>query len=138
MGEIVVDNGLERFVIKNQKGEELGEFWMNPTDVEIIKRYDTVADNLAKVADCVTDDMPTEEIIKVLEEKVSTEINYLFNADVASSFFSITSPFSVLSTGEFFVENVLNAISAIISDRTGERMKRVRTRANKYTAKYHG
>lgn len=137
MGEIIVDNGQELFTIKNKQGKILGEIWMNPTDMEIVKRYDQTARNLEKISEAVDADKPEEEILYELEERVKHEIDYLFNAEVSESFFSITSPFTVLASGEFFIENVINAIGAVLEAKTGERMSRIKARVSKYTEKYH-
>lgn len=136
MGEIIVDNGLEEYTIKNKQGKVLGTFYFNPADVEIVKRYECVANNIAHIADGISDDAPVEEVIRALEEKVNKEVDYLFNAEVSESFFSITSPFTPLANGEFFVENVLNAIGKLIEQTTGERFERIKTKVSKYTEKY--
>ena len=69
--------------------------------------------------------------------ELDKQIDYLFNSNVSKSFFSITSPFTVLANGEFFVENVLNAIGKLIEAETGKRFEKVQTKINQYTSKYH-
>ena len=72
-----------------------------------------------------------------MEEKLNKQIDYLFNSKVSQSFFSITSPFTVLANGEFYIENVLNAIGGLIEAETGKRFNKIKTKVDKYAKKYH-
>lgn len=137
MGKIVVDRGLEEYTIEDKNGTVLGKFEMNPADVEMVKRYEYVAEAVSHIADDVDESKDIVEILAEMEEKLNKQIDYLFNSKVSQSFFSITSPFTVLANGEFFVENVLNAIGGLIEAETGKRFKKVQTKINKYTSKYH-
>lgn len=137
MGKIVVDRGLEEYTIEDKNGTVLGKFEMNPADVELVKRYEHVAESVSHIADDVDESKDIVDIVKEMEEKLNTQIDYLFNSNVSQSFFSITSPFTVLANGEFFVENVINAIGKLIEAETGKRFKKVQTKIGKYTSKYH-
>lgn len=137
MGKIVVDRGLEQYTIEDKNGTVLGKFEMNPTDVELVKRYEHVAEVVSHIADNVDDRKDIVDIVKEMEEELDKQIDYLFNSNVSQSFFSITSPFTVLANGEFFVENVLNAIGKLIEAETGKRFEKVQTKIGKYTSKYH-
>ena len=120
MGKIVVDRGLEQYTIEDKNGTVLGKFEMNPADVELVKRYEHVAEAVSHIADNVDERKDIVDIVKEMEEELDKQIDYLFNSNVSKSFFSITSPFTVLANGEFFVENVLNAIGKLIEAETGK------------------
>lgn len=137
MGKIVVDRGLEQYTIEDKNGTVLGKFEMNPADLELVKRYEHVAEAVSHIADDVDESKDIVDIVKEMEEKLNKQIDYLFNSNVSQSFFSITSPFTVLANGEFFVENVLNAIGKLIEAETGKRFEKVKTKINQYTSKYH-
>lgn len=137
MGKIVVDRGLEEYTIEDKNGTVLGKFEMNPADVELLKRYEHVAEVVSHIADDVDESKDIVDILAEMEEKLNKQIDFLFNAKVSQSFFSVTSPFTVLANGEFFVENVINAIGKLIEDETGKRFAKVQTKINKYTSKYH-
>ena len=92
---------------------------------------------MSHIADDVDESKDIVDIVKEMEEKLNKQIDYLFNSNVSQSFFSITSPFTVLANGEFFVENVLNAIGKLIEAETGKRFEKVQTKIGKYTSKYH-
>jgi len=137
MGKIVVDRGLEEYTIEDKNGAVLGKFEMNPSDAEMIKRYEQVVEAVAHIADDVDESNDVVDILDELEKQLSKQIDYLFNSNVSQSFFSITSPFTVLASGEFYVENVLNAVGGLIEAETGKRFKKIQTKISKYTSKYH-
>ena len=137
MGKIVVDRGLEQYTIEDKNGTVLGKFEMNHAHAELVKRYEHVAEAVSHIADNVDESKDIVDIVKEMEEKLNKQIDYLFNSNVSQSFFSITSPFTVLANGEFFVENVLNAIGKLIEAETGKRFEKVQTKIGKYTSKYH-
>ena len=137
MGKIIVDRGLEQYTIEDKNGTVLGKFEMNPADLELVKRYEHVTEAVSHIADNVDESKDIVDIVKEMEEKLNKQIDYLFNSNVSQSFFSITSPFTVLANGEFFVENVLNAIGKLIEAETGKRFEKVQTKIGKYTSKYH-
>lgn len=137
MGKIVVDRGLEEYTIEDKNGTVLGKFEMNPADLEMVKRYEKVAEAVGHIADGVDKSKDIADILAEMEEKLNKQIDYLFNSDVSQNFFSITSPLTVLANGEFFVENVLNAIGKLIEAETGKRFKKVQSKINQYTSKYH-
>lgn len=137
MGKIIVDRGLEEYTIEDKKGNVLGSFEMNPADIEMVKRYEKVADAVSHIADDVDESKDIVDIMTEMEEKLNKQIDYLFNSKVSQSFFSITSPFTVLANGEFYIENVLNAIGGLIEAETGKRFDKIKTKVDKYAKKYH-
>lgn len=137
MGKIIIDDGTEEFTIEDKQGNILGSFRMNPSDVNIAKRFEEVADKITHLADNVDENQDLVDVIDDLEKKVYEQINYLFNADIADEFFSITSPFTPLANGQLFLEQVLEQIGKLVESDTGKRFKKIQTKASKYTKKYH-
>ena len=78
------------------------------------------------------------ETLRDVEKVIYEKINYLLDADVAESFFSIMGPLSPLASGQFFVESVIDAIGQAIQIEIGERVKKVKSKIRKHTSKYHG
>ena len=127
MGNVIkINDGFKTYDIQNQDGKLLGQFSFNPADTNIIKRYNDAVEN----AD-------TAEVYKKLDEKTYELIDGIFNADVASNFFQIMGPFSPLANGEFFVASVIGAIGQALESELGERVKKVNSKINKHTSKYH-
>ena len=138
MGNVIkIDDGSEVFDIVNTRGEILGQFTFIPSDFDLVKRYEeTVAAFEQMQAELNSADNPSLDIIKELDRKMGEQVDYLFNAKVADKFFSITSPFTILNSGQFFVENVINAIRGVIEEKRDVKLKAIQSHVQKYTQKY--
>ncbi len=134
--DITIDDGSRVYNIRNKRGELLGQFPFVPSDIGIIDRYKHTIQVFDELQASVTD-KSDEAAITEMSEKMKKEIDYLFNADVSGTFFKITGPFSILGSGEFFVENVIKAVQGVIEHETGTRLEKTKSRASKYTERYH-
>lgn len=141
MGNVIkIDDGFKTYDIVNQNDKVLGQFSFNPSDTDIIKRYNKAVDNFQTVFEeigKVQDESNIEEVINKLDEKTYEFIDSIFNAEVSQNFFSIMGPFSPLASGQFFVESVIDAIGQAIQAETGERVKKINKKIQKHTSKYH-
>lgn len=81
-------------------------------------------------------DKDFEEILPDLEKEAGEKIDLLFGAPVSESFFKITSPFTVLESGETFAEQIITVIGGIIEKELDAREKAQQKRIKKYTDKY--
>ncbi len=133
---ITIDDGSRVYDIVNKRGELLGQFPFVPSDIGIIDRYKHTIQVFDELQTSIND-KSDETAITEMSEKMKKEIDYLFNADVSGTFFKITGPFSILGSGEFFVENVIRAVQGVIETETGTRLERTKSRASKYTERYH-
>lgn len=142
MGNVIkIEDGFKTYDIVNQDNELIGSFSFNPSDTNIIHRYEEVIDALNKLElDLASDtkEKNMNESLKEIEAVVCEKINYLLGVDVSEKFFSVMGPFTPLASGQFFVENVLNAIGQAIQMETGERIKKINSKIRKHTSKYHG
>lgn len=138
MGNVIkIDDGSEVFDILNTRGELLGQFTFIPSDFDIINRYNqTVAEFEKMQSELQEKENPTIEDLKELNDRMGRQVDYLFNAPVSEKFFSITSPFTMLNSGQFFVENVINAIRSVIEQKRNIKLQAVEKHVKKYTDKY--
>ena len=142
MGNIIkIDDGSEVFDIVNQRGELLGQFTFIPSDFDLVKRYDETLKAFEQMQEELnnadsSDSSAVLDTVKDLDRRMGEQIDYLFNAQVADKFFSITSPFTILNNGQFFVENVINAIRGVIEAKRDVKLKAVQSHVQKYTQKY--
>lgn len=130
--DIIIDDGIKVYNIKNKQGKMLGKFEFRPSDTNIVKRYEDVVEFFNNFT--VPED--TEQAIQTAEKEMTDKMSYLIGGDAGEAFFSIMGPFSALSSGELFIENVLNAISKVIEKEMSVRTQKVQRRMNKYVAKY--
>ena len=78
------------------------------------------------------------ENIRKAENDIVEQVSYLVDTDAKTAFFGILGAFTILESGEMYVENVLAAIATVIERETNVRTQKVKKRvANKYVAKYH-
>lgn len=138
--KIVINDGFKTYDIENQDGKLLGSFSFNPSDTNIIHRHAEVVEALEKLELDISakkDETSLNEAFTAVEKVVYEKINYLLNADVAENFFSIMGPFTPLASGQYFIESVIDAIGQAIQAETGERVKKINSKINKHTSKYH-
>lgn len=133
--KLIIDDGVKVYTIENVSGQILGEISFNPSDTNIISRYESVQkffDNMKE-----SDYQNTEDGFAKLENDITKQVDYLLRANTKDTFFAITGPLSPLESGELYFENVMNALRAVIEKELGVRMKKMQTRVRKYTEKYH-
>lgn len=137
---IIDETGLKTYDIADRQGKIYGSFSFNPSDTNIIYRYENVVAALEKIA-C---DLQTKEgltgldAIKEFDVIISEQINNLLGSDDASqALFSVMGALTPLPSGQWYLEVVLSAIRKVIEDETGERVKKFNAKIKKHTAKYH-
>lgn len=139
--KIVIDDGYKTYDIENKEGRLLGQFSFNPSDTGIIHRHAEVVKSLEELEMSISSNdekKSLDEALKEVEAVIYEKINYLLDADVAESFFSIMGPLSPLASGQYYIESVLDAIGQAIQAETGERVKKINRKISKHTSKYHG
>ena len=139
--KITINTGFKTYDLVNEKDELLGQISFNPSDVNIAQRYKKVVEELEKMDISEKPSNETEDLIESIrkaDEIIYEKINYLTNADIAETLFSIMGPFSLMPTGQYFVEYIMEEIGNIITQETGKRVKKMNKRIQKYTKKYHG
>ena len=136
---IVIRDGLKTYDIVNQDGKILGQFSFNPSDANILDRHAEVIDALEKIEAEISNEKEKslEESYRDAHKLVCEKLDYLLGANVSEKFFSIMGPFSPLDNGQLFIENVIDAIGMAISAETGSRFKKINTKIQKHTSKYH-
>ena len=132
--KLVIDDGSKVYTIENKSGQVLGEISFNPSDTNIIQRYE----NFRKFFENLKEEEypKTAEGLKKLEEDIVKQVDCLLRSNTKDTIFAIAGPTTPLVTGELFFENVANAIAVVIEAELGVRMKKMQTRVKKYTEKY--
>ena len=138
--QIKVADGSKTYDLVNQEGKLLGQLTFNPSDTNILERHAEVMKQLNKLKEdfgkTVRKTTVNEDIAEI-DRIVYEKIDYLLNADVSKTLFSIMGPFSTLANGQFFVENVMDAIGNVMQADTEKQSKKIRQKIDKHTAKYH-
>lgn len=134
MERIKIDDGSRTYEIVNQDDVVLGTFTFNPSDANIIKRYDAVVDELGRYAE--QDFVMTQDKFVEIQSELVSKMNDLVGADTESTFFSICGALSPMANGKLFIQVVLEAIGAVIEKETKKRMKKVDAQVSKYLEGY--
>ena len=134
----VIDDGTKTYDIENKHGKKLCTFSFNPSDAGVVSRYKEVVNNLNSMGDRLgKNGKSNEEIAVEAEQYIKEQYDYLFCSDVSGSFFSIMSPLTILPSGKLFSQHVMEVIGKLVEEETGQRLKKLNIRINKYTKKYH-
>ena len=133
--KITFNTGAKSYEIVDQDGNELGVFRFIPSDAGILKRYKEAAAFFSGINDRIKN-KDFEEILPELEKEAGEKIDLLFGASVSESFFKITSPFTIIDSGETFAEQIITVIGGIIEKELSEREKKQQEQIDKYVAKY--
>lgn len=131
--ELKVDTGAVNVPIRDTDGEMIGCFKFNPNDLDIVKRYPKVVEELETLK--MPEDTDLEAVIQVSED-VKKLLDYLLNYQVSNEIFAKCNPFTLTSTGTFFVEDVIEGIGNIIEQVTGERIKKKQKKIAEATKDY--
>lgn len=129
-----VKTGALNVILTNESDEEIGRFSFNPSDLNIVKRYDEVLKNLNNME--ITEDA-TEKDVLALSEELEKQIDYLLNTKSSKNIFSICNPLTLTENGDFFIENILEEIANVIEDVTDKRLKKKAAKIKRATSKYH-
>ena len=137
--QIKVADGKKTFDLVNQDGKLLGQLTFNPSDTNILERHAEVMKQLRKLKEdfskTVRNTTVSEDVAEI-DRIVYEKIDYLLNANVSKTLFSIMGPFSLLANGQFFVENVMDAIAKVMRTDTEMQAKKINDKIKKHTAKY--
>lgn len=163
MEQIRVNDGSKIYQIVNQNNEELGVFRFNPTDMGMLEKYNDVVERISKVlqglggGETEVPALPAPEgegkapvdegedpaaAVSLLSrqtkeamDEIKAAVDELFGYDT-SSFWAVCSPLTPLANGQFFIENVMDAVAQVIEKEMGQRAKKVQSKMRAYTAKY--
>lgn len=132
--ELRVDTGAVTVPIYDSNdGELLGEFKFNPNDMDIVKRYEQVADALNKIS--VPEDAGNEALFAVSDE-MKKQLDFLLNYPVSAGIFAKCNPLTLTANGDFYIENVIEGIGNLIEKtmkvRLDKKMEKVRRATEKY------
>ena len=103
----------------DDKGEIIGQFRFNPSDMDIVRRYETVVDALNAIT--IAEDAGADELLKISDE-IKKQFDYLLNYNVSDGIFAKCNPFSITANGDFYFENVLEGIAGLIQNITNQRI----------------
>ena len=118
----------------DDKGEVIGQFRFNPSDLDILRRYESVVDAMNAIV--IPEDAGADDMLRVSDE-IKKQFDFLLNYNVSDGIFAKCNPFSMTAGGDFYFESVLDGIAGLIEKVTNQRIEKKRKKIEKATAKYH-
>ena len=149
MSDIILSNEVYESVrIKRSDGKVLSEFFFNPSDANIVERYDDFVDGLKELSDKIKDYEimkekgneldKTKNALKEISAEICQKVDKLLNNEVSDKIFSVMGPLSPLPNGDYYFVFIVEQIGIKIKNSTGQRLKKMEMKIKKHTAKYHG
>lgn len=131
--KLSVDTG-GMLVEVDDRGEKIGEFRFNPTDLDIVNRYEKVVEYFNSIK--FDKDSQPQEVLD-FSEKLKEQFDYLLNYKVSDALFAKCNPLTPLVNGDFYCEHVLEGIAGLIEKEMGKRLAKKKAKIQRATAKYH-
>ena len=145
---IVIDDGTQRVPIKNQFGDEIGVFYVRPTDIGILDRYDKMVGSFDEITKplqdigIAADGTPTDEdddkaveALREAEKRLYEAVDKLFAGNMSEAFFGRMNPFSPVG-GRFYCELAIEAVGEYITKEFGRETAAMNKRVASYTGRY--
>jgi hypothetical protein len=135
---IQINDGSKTYDIQNQNGEIVASVTFKPNDFNILRRVDSVVEEMEKIIESIKDIPPSAKAISEKEDVLKNKINDLFGADVTTPFFDILGAFSPVGKGRLFVEDVLEKLIGIVRDEYENETAKEKEKLNEYLEEYVG
>lgn len=127
-----VNSGLVQVNLTDSEGDVVGSFKFNPSDFDIIKRYEGVADALKNFE---VEDDSNESFFKA-SDFIKEQFNVLLGGNVSEGIFGSCNPLNIVDDGSFYFEKVMEVIEKVIESKFDTRLKKSTEKINKAVAKY--
>lgn len=131
---LVVDDRKISVPVVNKMGEQIGVFSFDPTDVNMVTRYDEVSDRFAQAIQ----EIPTDggmDALNAAGEKIIEFLDYVTGGNSREAFFSKIHPLSP-QNGRFYCEQVFEVIGAFIRQSFEAEGAKIGKRVSEHTHRY--
>lgn len=128
-----INTGIIKVIIGDED-TQLGSFRFNPSDIDIVKRYDKVVGDIEALK--ITNETTYEEVLDI-SEQLKKCMDYLLNYDVSEDIFKVCNPLTPTTDGDFYFEHVLEGVGNVIESVTKERLERKHQKIKKALEKYN-
>lgn len=135
--KLTVDTGAVQVDVEDKDGKKIGEFRFNPMDSNILLRYQKVVEFFNGLS--FDKNLPDDQQLEALNDlaaSVREQFDYLFGCNVSDGLFANCGPLSATADGDFFFEEVLRKIAALLEQISKKRIDAKLAKVRKATEKY--
>ena len=136
MERIKIDDGSKLYEIVNTDDRVIGKFAFNPSDANLVAKYEAVIEKLQDYFKEIQAGVMTKERFIEAQDTIVDKFSELVGEDASKTFFSICGPFTPMANGNLYLETVIEAVYGIIEKETKKRMKKVQSQMDKYLDGY--
>lgn len=112
MPTLTINTGDVTYQIVNEVGEEIGVIRFNPADVDIVKRFEQMQENLRALK---FPEKFTVESLYEFTDRIKEQFDFLLNRKVSGEIFKVCNPLTVMADGGYFYAGVMESITEIIT-----------------------
>lgn len=131
---LVVDDRKISVPVVNRLGEQIGVFAFDPTDVNMVKRYDEVSDKFAQALQGIEQGGGLDALNAAGDEIISF-LDYVTGGNSREAFFQKVHPLSP-QNGKFYCEQVFEVIGAFIRQSFEAEGAKIGKRVSEHTHGY--
>lgn len=149
MSDIILSQDIyEPVRIKRADGKILSEFYFNPSDANIVERYDEFVDGMKELSEKIknyenikeknNNIEKTKTALKEISMEIGEKVNKLLNEEVSDKIFNVMGPLTPLPDGDYYFVFIIDQIGIKIKNATGQRLNKMEMKIKKHTSKYYG
>ena len=133
--KLQLDTGAVTVEMEDESGRALGSFSFQPADSNLLKRYGAVVEhfNAIKLEQTEDEQRQAEQMSRLCDD-IGQQFDYLLGGDVAKEIFAKCGPLTVTKNGDFFFEQVLEGVGALVEKVTKKRLDKKLARIRKTVA----
>lgn len=131
--ESTISTGKMKFTFTDEDGDVFSAFRLNPSDVNLAKRCQEVAEQFGQQKDR---QLSTIEDAVAYNTELEEKISYILGYDAKAAVFGEVSATTVLPSGELFAAVVLDTIAKAVEPEIKKRNQKMSEAVAKYTGKY--
>jgi len=137
MADINVNIGssLVNFYFRDEEGNVISSFRLNPADVKLAARCAEVSEHLKEMGKSIPENASMEDMLRMNDE-MEERICYMLGYDARKSVFGMVSATSLMEDGEMFAVLLINTINEAVKPAVEKRKNAMESLAARYAARY--
>lgn len=133
--DVNVGAALLKFKFRDEDGEVISSFRINPADVKLAKRCMEVSGYFEELQSKVPENATIDDVIRFNDE-LEEKICYLLGYDAKQSLFGQMSATTIMPDGNLFAVHIVDNIVQAVGPEVNKRQQAMAQAVAKHTAKY--